>query len=181
MHADDPAGVVEQRLGDGDAGVHPRAGGRGVLGEEGVEVAAGADQAVVGPAPQLRPVHLDDLAAAEDPQALVPHPAGGGEVSTPRSSQRLDAARGQPVAADLLAGEVGLLQDDDVEARGRQRPGGRRPRRAGAHDDHVGGAPGGACADVVTGPCWPAAGGKPSRVVGATPREVPRAGGTVRT
>jgi hypothetical protein len=106
-----------------------------VRGEPGVEVAPAADQAVAGPALEGRPVDLDHLAAPGDPQPLVTDPAGGVDAHV---VERLDGARGQPVAADLLAGQPGLLQDDDVEAGAGEVPRGRGARRTGADDDHVG-------------------------------------------
>ena len=140
VHADDAAGVVEQRVGDGDPGVQPGAGRLRVVGEQGVELAAPADQAVVGPVVQLRPVDLDDLAAAVHAQALVPHPAGGRRGVDAHVLERLDPARGEPVAADLLAREGGLLEDDDVEPGAGEPVGGAGAGRAGADDEDVGGA-----------------------------------------
>jgi hypothetical protein len=64
----------------------------------------------------------------------VTDPAGGVDAHV---VERLDGARGQPVAADLLAGQPGLLQDDDVEAGAGEVPRGRGARRTGADDDHV--------------------------------------------
>jgi hypothetical protein len=40
VHADDAAGLVEQRVGDGDAGVQPGARGPRVIDQQGVELAA---------------------------------------------------------------------------------------------------------------------------------------------
>ena len=112
----------------------------------------GADQAVVGPGRQPRPVHLDDLPAAEDPQALVPDPAGGrGDVDA-HVGERLDPARREPVAADLLARERGLLEDGDVETGLRQVPGGARAGRTGAHDEDVGVRSGRHARRAVTAP-----------------------------
>ena len=108
-----------------------------VRGEQGVELAArGGPGCSPASASSVRPVDLDDLAAAGDAQALVPHPAGRRRGVDAHVVERLDAARGQPVAADLLARERGLLQDDDVETgrapatRRRWSRRGRRRRRS---------------------------------------------------
>jgi hypothetical protein len=135
VHAGDPARVVEQRAGDGDLLDQPGAGDDRVRGEPGVEVAPAAHQAVARPAVQRRPVDLGHLAAAGDPQPPVADPAGGVDAQV---VERLDRAGGQPVAADLLAGQPGLLQDDDVEAGAGEVPRGRGARRTGTDDDHVG-------------------------------------------
>ena len=50
-----------------------------------------------------------------------------------------DRARGQPVAADLLARERGLLQQQDVEPGLREVVRGGRAGGTGADDDDVGG------------------------------------------
>jgi hypothetical protein len=77
VHADDAAGLVEDRIGDGHAGVQPRPRRLRVVGQQGVELAAAADQAVGRPVLQVRPVDLDDLAATVHAQPLVPDPPGG--------------------------------------------------------------------------------------------------------
>ena len=81
------------------------------------------------------------MPAADDAQAVVLDPAvllGRGDAE---GDQLADRARGEPVAADLLAGERRLLQQQDVEA-GLGEVGRRgRPRRAGADDDDVRGRP----------------------------------------
>ena len=68
---------------------------------------------------------------------VVGDPAVLGGGVDPHRDELLDRARGQAVAADLLAGELRLLADDDVEAGLRQpvRRGGAA--RAGADDDDV--------------------------------------------
>ena len=52
--------------------------------------------------------------------------------------QLADRARGEPVAADLVAGERGLLQQQDVDAGVGEVVGRARARRTGADDDDVG-------------------------------------------
>ena len=66
----------------------------------------GPDQAVAGIAGQVGPVQLDPAAAADDPQALVAQPAIALGDRHAHGGQRLDRARGQSVAADLLSREV---------------------------------------------------------------------------
>ncbi len=137
-HADDvPAAVVEDRGGD----VHPlqQADARldRVGGQDLVEVLAGAHQAEVGEARQLRPVELEAHPAADHAQALVADPAGGVDVDTHRD-ELLDRSGRQPVAADLLAGEGGLLEQQDVEPGLREVECGCRTGGPGADDDDVG-------------------------------------------
>jgi hypothetical protein len=119
--------------------VHPGAGRDGVPGEEVVELAAGADEPEVGPRGQLWPVDLDDLSAAVHAQAPVPDPARGRRGVDAHRLELGDRPRGEPVAADLLAGEDRLLQHRDVDPGGGQPVRGRRPGGAGTDDEHVGG------------------------------------------
>ena len=115
--AGDAAGpVVEQRAGDVDALEQPGAGLLRVPGQDLVEVGPGADQAVARIAGQVRPVQLDPAAAADDAQALVAQPAVALGDRHAHAGQRLDRARGQAVAADLLPREAGLLQHQHVQA-----------------------------------------------------------------
>ncbi len=78
------------------------------------------------------------MPAADDAQALVAQPAGLLADVDAHGDQGLDRARGQPVAADLLARERGLLQQQHVEPGLRQVEGGGRAGRPGADDDDVG-------------------------------------------
>ena len=71
-----------------------------------VEVEPGPDQAVARVAGQLGPVQLEPDATADDPQALVGQPAVLLVDRHAHAGQRLDRARGQAVAADLLPREV---------------------------------------------------------------------------
>jgi glycine/D-amino acid oxidase-like deaminating enzyme len=77
-------------------------------------------------------------AAAVHPEPLVPHPAGLRGGVDADVLQRLDAAGGEPVTADLLAREVRLLQDDDLAPRLPELPRRRGPGRSGADDEDVG-------------------------------------------
>ena len=61
------------------------------------------------------------------------------ETSMPERQHLLDAARGQTVAAHLLPGEGGLLQQQHVDPGPGQVGGRRRASRTRADDDHVGG------------------------------------------
>ena len=136
--ADDAAGgVVEDRAGDGGALVQPRAVLLRVPGEDVVEVEPGAHQPVVGVLGEVRPRHLEAMPAADDAQALVPDPAGLVEVDA-HPDELADRARGQPVAADLLAREGGLLEQQDVDARLGQVARRGRAAGTGADDDDVG-------------------------------------------
>ena len=56
----------------------------------------------------------------------------------PEPDQLLDRARGEAVAAHLLARERALLQQRDVEAAVGEVAGGGRTARTGADDDDVG-------------------------------------------
>ncbi|GAA3124411.1 hypothetical protein GCM10020001_051440 [Nonomuraea salmonea] len=136
--ADDvAAAVVEDRACDGDALHQAYAVLDRVGGDDLVEVLPGADEPEVREALELRPVELEAQAAADDAQALVPDPAGRVDVDA-HVLELLDGARGQAVAADLLAGEPGLLQEQHVEAVLREVPGGGGAGGAGADDDDIG-------------------------------------------
>jgi hypothetical protein len=114
----------------------------GVAGELLVEVVALADQAVVREGGEIGPVELEPDAAADDPQALVAQPAGLlGDVDA-HGDELLDRARGEAVAADLLARELGLLQEQDVETGLGEVVRGRGAGWPRAHDDHIGGVVG---------------------------------------
>ena len=65
-------------------------------------------------------------------------PAGLGAGVDAHGDELLDRARGEAVAADLLAGEGGLLQQQHVEPGAGQVGTRRSSRRAGADDDDVG-------------------------------------------
>ena len=128
----DPAVGVEHRGAGGGQLEQPGALALRGPGQHLVEVGAGADQAVAGDAGQLGPGQLQPLAAADDAQALVADPAVALLVRDAEGDELLDPARGEAVAAHLLARERGLLEQDDVEARpGEVRRGGgaRRARR----------------------------------------------------
>ena len=99
---------------------------------------ARADQAVVGEAGDVGPRQGQAHAAADDPQALVADPAVLGGRRDAEADELLDRARGEAVAADLLAGEVRLLQQHDVEAGHGEVCRGGRPGGSGADDDDVG-------------------------------------------
>ena len=75
----------------------------------------GADQAVGRVARRGRARAARGAAAADDPQALVAEPAGLGRGVDAHGDELLDRARRQAVAADLLARERRLLQQQDVE------------------------------------------------------------------
>ena len=139
VDAGDAAGaLVDRRAGDRDALLDAGPGGAGVVGEHLVEVAPGAHEAVGGEGGELGPVELDARAAADDAQAALVAPAGLLAGVDAEVDELLHPARGHAVAADLLAGERRLLQDEHVE------PGARQVRRdrgacgTGTHDDDIG-------------------------------------------
>lgn len=138
VDAGDPAGArVHDRRADVAALVQPGPGLLRLPGQLLVEVVALADESVVRVAGQIGPVELEPYAAADDPQALVAQPAGLlGDVDA-HPDELLGGARGQTVAAHLLARERGLLQEQDVQSRLGQvvRRGGAG--RARPHDDDV--------------------------------------------
>ena len=109
-----------------------------VLGELVVEARAGQRQPVAGEGVLLVPGELQAVAAAHHAQTPVGDPAlltGGGQ------SDQLELAHrswGQAVAADLLAGEAGLLEGDDIEALLGQIVRGGGAARPGTHHDHIG-------------------------------------------
>jgi hypothetical protein len=74
---------------------------------------------------------------ADEAQAVVLDPAGGGDVDAHPGELTYGPGR-EAVAAHLLAGERGLLQQQDVEAGLGEVVGGRGARRAGTDDDDVG-------------------------------------------
>ena len=149
--ADDPAGaLVEDRVADGRALLQGRAGLLGLAGEDLVEVGPRPDEPVVGEARELGPGELEPHAAAVDPQAVVAEPTClGADVDTHRE-QRPDGARGEAVAANLLARERRLLEEAYVEAGLRQVVGGGRAGGSGTDDDHVTLDDGGRCGHVAS-------------------------------
>ncbi len=137
----DPVGVLVGgaqggALDDGGAGPARQ------LDESGVEVAAAGHGAV---APAVAGEREDDLAS------------GGGahdhvvDVDPGRHGRRIEAegvelaqgGGGQPVAADLLPGEPGLVDDQGVDPGTRQGGGGGRARRPGPDHQDLSGAIGG--------------------------------------
>src|SRR5690606_36814497 len=75
-------------------------------------------------------------AAAIDEQSLVAAPAGAVDVDA-HADEGADGARREPVAADLVAGEGGLLQQEHLEAGLRQPISGRRSGGACPDDDDI--------------------------------------------
>jgi len=111
-----------------------------VPGEDVVEVHPGAHEAVGRELRRVGPVELQPVAAADDPQALVLDPSVVFGRGHPQGDELADRPRRQAVAADLLAGEGGLLQQQDVEPRHGQVCRRRRAAGAGTDDDDVGSA-----------------------------------------
>ena len=132
--ADDAAGAVLDCSGDGDALVEACSGFDGAARERVVEVHAGSCHAVAGQGFLVGPVHVDGVAAADDGEAAVSHPAGGVHA---HRDEFVDGGRGEPVAADFVAREGAFLEEDDVEAGSGQVVGGGGPARACADDDDV--------------------------------------------
>ena len=118
--------------------LQPGAGLLRVAREQLVEVEARADQPVGGEAGQLGPGQLEAVAAAVDAQAAVADEAVGLAGVDAHVDERLDRARGEAVAADLLARERRLLQQQHVEAGLGEGVRGGRAAGAGADDDDVG-------------------------------------------
>ena len=109
-----------------------------VPGEDLVELHARADQAVVREALELGPGQLVGAAVGDDPQAVVAGPALlRGDVHA-HVDQGADRARGQAVAAHLVAGERRLLQQQHVAPGAGQPVRGGRARRSGPDDDDLG-------------------------------------------
>ena len=133
-HADDASGAILDGADDGDALVEAGAGFDGALRERVVEVHAGAGHAVAGQGLLIGPIHVDSVAAANDGQAAVSHPAGGVHA---HRDELVDGGRGEPIAADFVARERAFLQEDDIEACSGQVIGGGGPARACADDDNV--------------------------------------------
>jgi len=110
-----------------------------VLGEELVEVGAGTYEAVVREVIELGPRHLERLdASSVDAKALVAQPSGFGGGVDAELDELAGRPRRQAISADLLAGEVGLLEDEDVEAGTGQVRGGGGATGASADDDDIG-------------------------------------------
>ena len=109
----------------------------GVPGEDLVEVGPGADHAVGRERREVGPRQLEPVTGADDPQPEVLLPARGVEVDA-HGDQLTDRARGEPVAADLVAGEGRLLEKQDVDACVGEVVRRTRARRPGADDDDVG-------------------------------------------
>jgi hypothetical protein len=133
--AGDPPGGVPQRSGDVGALVQGGAPALGVPCELLVELGPGADHAVRGEGVGLRPVELEGVPAAADAQSLGALPPGGVD---PERDELPGGAGGEPVAADLVAGERRLLEQHDVEpVVGEVRRGGAAAG-PGTDDDDVG-------------------------------------------
>src|SRR5690606_23542829 len=108
-----------------------------VLGEELVEVLSRADEAVVREARDVRPVRLQAHAATDDAQPLVADPALLLRRGNAEGEQRAGRAGGEPAAADLLSGEGGPLEEDDVHPVGGQGGRTRGAAGTGSADDDV--------------------------------------------
>ncbi len=138
--ADDAAGaVVQHRAGDVDALLRPGARLLGVPGQQ-----SGRSRAGCGPG--RSPGSWTGRASRSSirpPPPMIRRPLLRSQPSLCPASdahrgQGLDRARGQPVAADLLAREPALLQHQHVQPGAGQVVRRRRPGRAGADDDDVG-------------------------------------------
>jgi hypothetical protein len=115
LHAEDAAIVAEDGAGHGDTFGQPGAGLLRGAGQRLVEVEPAPDQAVPGVAGQLGPGQLEPDPAADDAQPLVPHPAVLLADGHAHADQGPDGTRGQPVTADFLPRERGLLQHQHVD------------------------------------------------------------------
>jgi len=136
--ADDTAvALVDDRAGHGVPLEQLRARAAGVERERGVEVHTAAGEAVTRVRGQFRPLELDPVPAADHAQAAVADPA---VFLADRYTHRDELAHGpgrQAVAADLVAGKSGLLEQEDLEARSGEVVGGGRTGRTCADDDDV--------------------------------------------
>ncbi|MNW56559.1 hypothetical protein D3C74_342840 [compost metagenome] len=108
-----------------------------VLGERLVEVHARAGEPVGRVGLELGPGQLPRASARDDAQALVADPAVLGAGGDAHAHELADGPRGQPVAADLVAREGGLLEEEDVQARRGAVVRGRGPCWARTDDDDV--------------------------------------------
>ena len=113
------------------------AGGDGVVGDHRVEVAAPHDVAVAGVHRMARPLQLELPAHPGGPQPVVAveplEPAGQAHLV-----ELVHGARGEPVAARLLAGERLALDHRDVVAAPGEPVAGGGAGRPAADDEHVG-------------------------------------------
>ena len=120
------------------------AAGLGLGGHHRVEVAPADDIAVAGVHRVLGPLHLEGDPVGDAAQAVVAVVVGRDLLLEAHVPQLGDGARGEAVAARLLAGE-GLLLDDDDVAPGPGQPVGRGGARGAAADHQrvvaVGGHP----------------------------------------
>jgi hypothetical protein len=138
LNADGVAVLVQHRAGDVHIGPQDRAGFDRTPGQHVVEVEAGTHQTVVRKAGQVGPVQLEAYPAADHPEALVLQPAGLLRGVHTHPDQLPGGPRREPVTADLLARELGLLQKQDPESVPGHVIGRRGTARARADHDHVG-------------------------------------------
>ena len=117
-----------------------------MVGKEVVEVAAVAAQPVGREVGEVGPLELERLfATAVDAQSFVMQPAGLDGGVDAELGQRAGGTRSEAVATDLLAREVGLLEEGDVHPALSQVRSGRGAAwsRSDDHDIRFGRLPGG--------------------------------------
>ncbi|MPM89140.1 hypothetical protein SDC9_136248 [bioreactor metagenome] len=96
--------------------MQPRTGLHGRAGQQVVEDRTRTDQAEIRKCRQLGPGHRERLgSSAVDAQPLVANPSRRRAGVDAQPAQHPHGARGQPVAAHLLTGELGFLQEQNIE------------------------------------------------------------------
>src|SRR5205085_11249190 len=107
-----------------------------VIEEQGVEIGPGLHETDVRQFVELGPRQLERDAPADDPQTVRARPLGPVRRDA-YLMQGLDCARRETVAADLLAREMRLVDDDDTASARGEVVRGCGSRRTTAHDGDV--------------------------------------------
>jgi hypothetical protein len=107
-----------------------------VVDQRGVEVEPRAHEAVVRHGVELRPRQIQNQPGASDPEAVDARPLGPLGLD-PEVFETLHCARRQAVAADLLARELRLVDQEHAAPRARQPVRRRGAAGPAADDDRV--------------------------------------------
>ena len=130
-----PVGRILDHLGDGEFFFEASSRTLRTLDQRVVEFHARTGHSVSGKRGLVWPLHVDCVAASNHRQSSVTSPSRG--IDT-HEDELLNGGRSKPITADLVTRETGLINEENINTKGREVVSGRRTAGAGADYDDVG-------------------------------------------